>query len=105
MYAIVDYKGTQFRVEKDMNLVIPFLGEEINPGDKIEIEDVLLVDTDGDLKVGTPLVTDATVSAEVIEHGKDDKVIVFKKKRRKGYAKKQGHRQNYSKIKITEINI
>ncbi|MEA1972868.1 MAG: 50S ribosomal protein L21 [Candidatus Cloacimonadota bacterium] len=105
MYAIVDYKGTQFRVEKDMHLDIPFLGEETNPGDKIKIEKVLLVDNNDDIKVGTPLVENASVSAEIIEHGKDSKIIVFKKKRRKGYAKKQGHRQQFTKIKVNEINI
>lgn len=104
MYAIVDYKGTQFRVEKDMRLNVPFLGEDVNPGDKIEIDRVLLIDSEGDITVGKPVVENVTVSAEVIEHGKDKKIIIFKKKRRKGYAKKQGHRQQFTKILINEIN-
>lgn len=104
MYAIVDFKGTQFRVEEDKVLKVPFLGEEKETGSKIEIEDVLLIDADGDLTVGQPKIENASVSAEIIEHGKEKKVIVFKKKRRKGYAKKQGHRQQFTTLKINKIN-
>lgn len=102
MYAIVDFKGTQFKVEKDMIIKVPYLGE-YEAGTEIELSKVLLLNTDDDTIIGTPVVKDAKVMAEVIDHFKDKKVIVFKKKRRKGYEKKQGHRQNYTRIKIKDI--
>jgi large subunit ribosomal protein L21 len=102
MYAIVDFKGTQLKVEKDMIIQVPYLAE-YESGAEIELDKVLLLNTDDDTIIGTPVVKDAKVLAEVVEHFKDKKVIVFKKKRRKGYEKKQGHRQNYTRIKIKEI--
>ncbi|HPR17613.1 MAG TPA: 50S ribosomal protein L21 [Candidatus Cloacimonadota bacterium] len=102
MYAIVDFKGIQLKVEKDEIIKVPYLGE-LEPGTEIEIDNVLLLKKDNDIAIGTPTVQNAKVTAEVIEHFKDKKVIVFKKKRRKGYEKKQGHRQNYTQIKITDI--
>jgi len=103
MYAIVDFKGTQFRVEKDSVVKVPYLGEDKNPGDIVEINDVLMIHSEGNIEVGRPVIENAKVTAEIIDHGKDKKVIIFKKKRRKGYEKKQGHRQNFTKIKIKEI--
>ena len=102
MYAIVDFKGTQFRVEKDQTIKVPYMSEH-EVGADIEMQDVLLLHTDEDTVVGTPTVKNAKVLAEVTNHFKDKKVIVFKKKRRKGYEKKQGHRQNYTEIKIKDI--
>lgn len=102
MYAIVDFKGTQFRVEKSQTLKIPFLSE-MKEGDEIAMENVLLINDGENIKVGTPAIENAKVTAEVVSHGKGKKVIVFKKKRRKGYSKKQGHRQNYTEIKIKDI--
>lgn len=102
MYAIVDFKGTQFRVEKDQVVKVPYMSE-LEVGTDFEIEKVLLLSTDKDKTVGTPTVKNAKVLAEVTNHFKDKKVIVFKKKRRKGYEKKQGHRQNYTEIKIKDI--
>ncbi|MDO9576394.1 MAG: 50S ribosomal protein L21 [Candidatus Cloacimonadales bacterium] len=102
MYAIVDFKGTQFKVEKDMIIKVPYLGE-YEAGTEIELSKVLLLNTDDDTIIGTPVVKDVKVMAEVIDHFKDKKVIIFKKKRRKGYEKKQGHRQNYTRIKIKDI--
>ena len=102
MYAIVEFKGTQLKVEKDQTLRVPYLAEyEI--GAEIEIPDVLLLHTDKDTIIGKPNVKNAKVKAEIINHMKDKKVIVFKKKRRKGYQKKQGHRQNYTEIRIKDI--
>jgi len=102
MYAIVEFKGTQLKVEKDQTVRVPFLAEyEI--GAEIEMPNVLLLHTDKDTIVGKPTVKNAKVKAEIISHFKDKKVIVFKKKRRKGYQKKQGHRQNYTEIKIKDI--
>jgi large subunit ribosomal protein L21 len=102
MYAIVDFKGTQFRVEKDMAIRVPYMSE-LEVGTAIEMKNVLLLHTDDDTVIGTPTVKNAKVLAEVTNHFKDKKVIVFKKKKRKGYEKKQGHRQNYTEIKIKDI--
>ena len=102
MYAIVGFKGAQLRVEKDQMIRVPFLSE-YEVGTEFEIEKVLLLNSDKDTIVGTPVVKNAKVKAEVIEHLKDKKIVVFKKKRRKGYEKKQGHRQNYTNIKIKDI--
>ena len=102
MYAIVDFKGTQFRVEKDLTIKVPYMSE-LEVGAEIEMQNVLLLHTDKDTVVGTPTVKNAKVLAEITKHYKDKKVIVFKKKRRKGYEKKQGHRQNYTEIKIKDI--
>lgn len=102
MYAIVDFKGTQFRVEKDQTIRVPYMGK-LEIGAEIEILNVLLLHTDKDTIVGTPTVKNAKVLAEITNHLKDKKVIVFKKKRRKGYEKKQGHRQNYTEVTIKDI--
>jgi len=102
MYAIVEFKGTQLKVEKDMIIKVPYLGD-LEIGSEIELAKVLLVNTDDDTFIGTPTVKNAKVVVEVVDHFKDKKVIVFKKKRRKGYEKKQGHRQNYTQIKIKDI--
>ncbi|MCK4956086.1 MAG: 50S ribosomal protein L21 [Candidatus Cloacimonetes bacterium] len=102
MYAIVDFKGAQFKVEKDLKLQVPFLSE-FEIGASIEIDNVLMLKDDNGIVIGQPTVENAKVTAEVISHYKDKKVIVFKKKRRKGYEKKQGHRQNYTEIRINEI--
>lgn len=101
MYAIIDFNGFQYKVEKDTKLYVNRL--ETAEGETFEIEKVLLVDNDGKVKVGTPLVKGAKVSAKVLEHLKGDKVIVFKKKRRKGYKVKNGHRQYLTQIQIEEI--
>lgn len=103
MYAIVEFKGKQYRVEKDQVLKVAYLGEEIEPGTEVDIERVLLFKNDEDTQIGHPTVENARVKCEVVSHGRDKKVIVFKKKRRKGYQKKQGHRQNFTMIKIKEI--
>jgi len=103
MYAIVDIAGQQFKVAKDQKLFVHRLqGEE---GASIEFDNVLLAENDGKFTVGTPSVSGAKVSAKILSHLKGDKVIVFKKKRRKGYKKKQGHRQQFTKIEITGISL
>jgi len=102
MYAIVDIAGQQFRVEKDQEIFVHRLkGEE---GSKVDFDGVLLIDNNGKVTVGTPVVEGATVSAKIISHLKGDKVLVFKKKRRKGYKKLNGHRQYLSKIVIEAIS-
>jgi len=93
--------GKQFKVEKDQYLYTPLL--EAKEGDSVKFEKVLLIDTDGAVEVGTPLIKGAVISGKVVEHVKDDKVIIFKKKRRKGYALKNGHRQKLTKVQIESI--
>jgi large subunit ribosomal protein L21 len=101
MYAIVEIAGQQFKVAKDQQIFVHRLDQK--EGDKVSFDNVLLVDNDGKVKVGAPAVKGAQVDATVIEHAKGDKVIVFKKKRRKGYRKKNGHRQQFTSIKIDNI--
>jgi large subunit ribosomal protein L21 len=102
MYAIVEIGGKQFRVSKDLKLRVPRLDSEA--GMKIGFDQVLLVDDgNGKTTIGNPIVKNMLVNATVIGHDRDKKVLVFKKKRRKGYQKKQGHRQGYSIIEINTI--
>ena len=103
MYAIVNIAGQQFRVAKDQKIFVHRLqGEE---GASIEFDNVLLAEDGGKFSVGTPSLDGAKVSAKILSHLKGDKIIVFKKKRRKGYKKKNGHRQQFSKIQITGISL
>lgn len=101
MYAIVDIAGQQFKVAKDQKLYVHRL--EGNAGDKVQFDDVLLVDNNGKVAIGAPVIDGAAVKAKILEHLKGDKVIVFKKKRRKGYKVKNGHRQYLTSIEIEEI--
>jgi len=102
MYAIVDIAGQQFKVEKEKKIYVHRL--KANEGDNVEFEKVLLIDNDGkDVKIGAPVVEGAKVTAKVLSHVKGDKVIVFKKKRRKGYKVKNGHRQQFTQIQIENI--
>ena len=96
MYAIVEIAGQQFKVEKDRKVYVHRLAAE--EGAQVEFENVLLVDNDGQVKIGTPKVEGAKVTAKVLAHVKADKVIIFKKKRRKTYEKKNGHRQCMTQI-------
>lgn len=102
MYAIVEIAGQQFKVEKDQQLFVHRL--EGAEGAKVSFDNVLLIDNKGKVNVGAPVITGANVSAKILEHLKDDKVIVFKKKRRKGYKVKNGHRQYLTKIQIEAIS-
>ena len=102
MYAIVEIAGQQFKVEKDQQLFVHRL--EGKEGSKVSFDNVLLIDNKGKVNVGAPVITGANVSAKILEHLKDDKVIVFKKKRRKGYKVKNGHRQYLTKIQIEGIS-
>lgn len=103
MYAVVDIAGQQFKVQEGQEVFVHRLEGE--PGADVEFSKVLLLDDNGNVKVGTPVVDGAIVKAKVISHLKGDKVIVFKKKRRKGYQKANGHRQYLSKIKIESIAV
>ncbi len=101
MYAMVEIKGKQYKAEKGSLLKVDRLAEEA--GKKVEFDSVLLVGSDDDVKIGTPYVKGAKVSGEVVEHGKDKKVIVFKFRRRKDSMSKNGHRQQYSVVKVTGL--
>ncbi|MDR2927376.1 MAG: 50S ribosomal protein L21 [Cytophagaceae bacterium] len=103
MYAIVDIAGQQFKVEKDRKIFVNRLDAE--EGALVDFEKVFLIDNDGAVKVGTPVVEGCKVTVKVLSHLKGEKVIVFKKKRRKGYKKKNGHRQYLSQIQIEDILI
>ena len=102
MYAVVEIQGSQFKVSKNQKLYVNRLkGKE---GTKVSFDNVLLVDEDGNVKVGMPKVSGAVVEAKIVSHQKDDKVIVFKKKRRKGYKVKNGHRQLLTELLIEKIS-
>ena len=101
MYAIVEIAGQQFKVQKDHKVFVHRLnGDE---GSKVEFDKVLLTDDNGKIKVGAPAIKGVKVSAKIERHLKDDTVLVFKKKRRKGYKKKNGHRQFLTEITIIDI--
>jgi large subunit ribosomal protein L21 len=101
MYAIVDIAGKQFKVAKDQYIYAPKMEGEA--GAVVSFDRVLLVDRDGQVDIGAPMLSGVTVSGKILEHVKADKVIIFKKKRRKGYAKKNGHRQQLTKVQIENI--
>ena len=102
MYAIVKIGGHQYKVAQDQTVFVNRLSTE---DEKITLEEVLLVkDDEGNVKIGTPTVEGAKVEASVVDHPKADKVIIFKKKRRKGYRVKRGHRQPITQLKIENIS-
>ena len=101
MYAVVDIAGQQFKVEENTKYYVPRLDAELETD--VSFDSVLLLSNDKETKIGTPTVKGAKVSAKVLEHLKDEKVIVFKKKRRKSYKVKNGHRQHLTRIEITKI--
>ncbi len=104
MYAIVEIAGQQFKVEKE-NTVFVHRMEQNKEGDDVVFDKVLLIDNKGAVTVGTPVVEGAKVEAKVLAHVRGDKVKVFKKKRRKGYQTLNGHRQNFTQIKIENIVV
>ena len=101
MYVIVDIQGQQFKVQQGQKLFVHRINAE--EGSEVEFEKVMLIDNEGDVTVGTPVIDGAKVVAEVLSHVQGDKVLVFKKKRRKGYQKLNGHRQQFSQIQVKEI--
>lgn len=101
MYAVVNIAGQQFKVFENNSYYVPKLAE--TPDSEITLNDVLLIGDDKKIKVGSPSVKGAKVQAKILEHIKNDKIIVFKKKRRKSYRTFNGHRQQLTKIEITKI--
>lgn len=102
MYAVFRTGGKQFRAAPGESLRVPNLTAE--PGETVEFADVLLVADGDDLKVGRPVVDGASVTASVVGHGREKKIIVFKRKRRKNFRRKQGHRQGYTEIRVEGIS-
>ena len=103
MYAVVKVAGFQYRVEKDQVLRVPRLSA--GEGESITLDDVLLVHDGTSLKVGNPVVEGASVSAQVVEHGRGRKIVAGKFKRRIKYRRHWGHRQDYTEIKIADIHV
>lgn len=103
MYAILDVNNRQYKVKQGQEIYVDLQSAEV--GSKLKFDKVLLTENDGAVTVGTPTLKAASVSASILEHVKDDKVMVFKKKRRKGYRVKNGHRQQFTKVRIDSINI
>ncbi|MDO4593879.1 MAG: 50S ribosomal protein L21 [Tissierellia bacterium] len=103
MYAIIKTGGKQYKVSEGDQVRVEKLNA--NPGEEVTFDKVLLVKSDDDLKIGTPIVEGANVKAEVVEHAKDKKIIVFKYKAKKGYKKKKGHRQPYTLVEIKNISL
>jgi len=102
MFAVVEIAGQQYKVAKADKVFVPLL--ETKVGSKVTFDKVLLVGDDNSTKLGTPYVSGASIEAKVLGHVKDDKVIVFKKKKRKGYKVLKGHRQQYTEIEITKVS-
>jgi large subunit ribosomal protein L21 len=102
MYAIVEIAGQQFKVEEGKKIFVHRL--EVEEGNQIEFDNVLLIEDEGKITIGEPTIKDAVVEGKVLDHMRGDKVIVFKKKRKKGYRIKNGHRQNFTQVEILSIN-
>lgn len=101
MYAVFNLSGFQYTVQEGETLRVPL--QNVKEGDKLDITDILLVKKDDNAVVGNPFVENAKIEAEVLSHGKDDKVLIYKYKRRTKYRRTQGHRQDFSEIKINKI--
>ncbi len=102
-YAIFKAAGQQFRAEKGATVRVPLLDAE--PGSKVTFDEVLLSSDGKKVSAGRPTVKGAKVTAEVVRHGKDDKIFIFRFKRRKNYRRKTGHRQDYTELKITDVKV
>jgi large subunit ribosomal protein L21 len=103
MYAVIKTGGKQYRVAAGENIKVEQIAADV--GQEIVIDQVLAVGNGADIRVGTPLVSGATVTAKVLAHGRGEKVRIFKLRRRKHYQKRQGHRQNYTELLISAINV
>jgi large subunit ribosomal protein L21 len=101
MYAIVEIAGQQFKVEEGKKIFVHRL--EVEEGTQIEFDHVLLIEDEGKITIGEPVIKDAVIEGKILDHMRGDKVIVFKKKRKKGYRIKNGHRQNFTQVEIVSI--
>ena len=103
MYAIFRTAGKQFRAEPGLTLRIPTVDAE--PGTKLTFDDVLLGSDGSTVKAGTPLLKGASVTAEIVKHGRGEKLVIFKFKRRKNYVRKAGHRQGFTEVRINDVKL
>jgi large subunit ribosomal protein L21 len=103
MYAIVEIAGQQFKVNKDQKIFVHRQEGEV--GGQLTFDKVYLIDNENDIKVGTPIVSGASVNTSIVSHVRGDKVLVFKKKRRKSYQKMNGHRQDFTQLLIEDITV
>ena len=101
MYAIVAISGKQYRVSKGDTIKVSSQDWEV--GDRVKFDQVLLMDNGKNITVGTPIVAGASVNVEILEHNREKKLLIYKKKRRKGYQRKNGHRQGYTLLKVTNL--
>ena len=101
MQALIEHKGKQFLVQENSELKFPYLGGKV--GDKFELEKILYINDSKKKEFGTPYLKNLSISGKILSHGRDDKVVVFKMKRRKGYQVKNGHRQNFTMVKIEKF--
>ncbi len=101
MYAIVEIAGQQFKVEEGKKIFVHRL--ELEEGNQIDFDKVLLIEDDGKITIGEPTIKDAVIEGKILDHLRGEKVIVFKKKRKKGYRTKNGHRQNFTQVEIVSI--
>ena len=101
MYAIIEISGKQYRVSKGDTIKVS--SQDWKIGDRVKLDQVLLTDTGKNVAVGTPTVAGASVTIEILEHNRDKKLLIYKKKRRKGYQRKNGHRQGYTLLKINNL--
>jgi len=104
MYAIMEFKGFQYRIEKNAVMKVPYV-EKAEIGSELTFDKLLMIGGEGDITLGKPIVSGASAVGEVLRHGREQKIIVFKKKRRKGYRKTQGHRQYFTEVKIKDISL
>lgn len=102
MYAIVEIAGQQFKVEQGKKIFVHRL--EVEEGKEVQFDKVLLLEDEGNITVGAPVIENAVVAGKVVDHPRGEKVIVFKKKRKKGYRVRNGHRQNFTQVEILSIN-
>ena len=103
MYAVLKTGGKEYRVSKGDLIRVEKL--EGNVGDQVTLKEVLMVFQEGEVQVGTPLLTNAVVTGEIVQHAKGKKVLIFKMKRRKNYRRLRGHRQNYTTLKVNDISL
>ena len=101
MEALVEHRGKQFLVKESLELKVPYLGGKV--GDKVDLDKILYIDDSKKKEFGQPYIQNFSITGKILSHGRDDKIIVFKMKRRKGYQVKNGHRQNFTVVKIEKF--